>query len=224
MNVSLRFQLNPSLYIKDPQDSALGKKLLKNSILLLDRIGFEAFTFKKLANEIGSAEKSIYRYFDNKHMLLLFLTSWYWEWVHYLIGLNTRNIEDPERKLKTVLRNIVHATSEFTANEYINEHILHKVIINEGSKSYHTYMVDEENNEGLFQSYKSVVSTVAGIILELNPKFTYPFSLSSNLFEMANNQIYFAQHIPKMTDLKDTKGKEEDLIKMLEYFTFKLIK
>ena len=96
---------------------------------MIDSIGIESFTFKKLATEIGSAEKSIYRYFDNKHNLLLFLTSWYWEWVHYLIAVNTKNIEQPTKKLDIIIDNIVHATSENPLTEYINENrksIFHK--------------------------------------------------------------------------------------------------
>ena len=215
--------MNASLYCRDPQDTELGKKILKHSILLIDKIGFEAFTFKKLALEIGSAEKSIYRYFENKHMLLLFLSSWYWEWVHYLIKINIKNIKDPQSKLEISIINIVEATSENSLNEYINENILHRVIINEGSKSYHTYAVDDENKVGLFFSYKSLIKTVADIMVQINPKFPYAISLASNLFEMANNQIYFAQHLPKMTSLRNKKGKEKELIKMLTYFANKVL-
>jgi AcrR family transcriptional regulator len=223
MAISIKFQLNASLYTRDPQETDLGRKIIQQSILLMDRIGFEAFTFKALANEIGSTEKSIYRYFSNKHLLLLFLTSWYWEWVHYLIDLNNTNIEDPHLKLKLTIRNIVLANSENRLNEYVNESILHRLIINEGSKSYHTSMVDDENKVGLFLSYKSLVNKVAVLIREVRADFPYAVSLASSLFDMANNQIYFAQHLPKMTDLSSQKGNEEELIEMLEYFSFKLL-
>jgi AcrR family transcriptional regulator len=160
MIVGIKFKLNESLYLKDPQETKLGKKILHHSILMINEIGIEAFTFKKLATEIGSAEKSIYRYFDNKHNLLLFLTSWYWEWVHYLIAVNTKNIEDPVKKLDIIIDNIVLATSENPLTEYINENILHRIVINEGSKAYHTFSVDKENMEGRFSAYKSLVKIV----------------------------------------------------------------
>ena len=223
MILGIKFQMNNSLYSRDPQESELGKRILKNSIQLLDEIGFEAFTFRKLAAEIGSVEKSIYRYFENKHLLLLFLTSWYWEWVHYLININTKNIEDPNKKLEIAIRNIVEATSENASNEYINESTLHRVVINEGAKSYHTFSVDEENKVGLFFSYKSVVNTVADLIVQINPKFPYAASLASSLFEMANNQIYFAQHLPSITSVSNKKGKEQELIQMLVFFTKKIL-
>ena len=224
MSVSIKFNLNDNLYIKDPQDTSLGQRILKHSILMIDDIGFEAFNFKKLAQEIHSAEKSIYRYYDNKHLLLLFLTSWYWEWVNYLIEINCKNINDPRIKLNIAIDNIVKASSENPSNEYINENILHRVIINEGSKSYHTSYVDQENKSGLFLSYKNLVRELADLFLEVNPNFPYAVSLASNIFEMANNQIFFAQHLPRMTDVTCSEGnEEEELIKMLNFFATKLL-
>lgn len=221
--MDITFDLNKSLYLRDPQETSLGKRIIEHSIILMDRIGFEAFTFRKLAKEIGSAEKSIYRYFDNKHLLLLFLTSWYWEWVHYLIKINIKNISEPKKKLEIAVNNIVHATSENPMNKYINENLLHKLIINESGKAYHIKAIDEENKAGLFYAYKAVVKTVAEIIREVNPQFEYCTSLSSNLFEMANNQIYFAEHLPKLTSIKCSKKQDEALADMLLHFSSKIL-
>jgi len=211
------------MFNKDPQETELGKKILEHSILMINEIGFEAFTFRKLALKIGSAEKSIYRYFDNKHLLLLFLTSWYWEWVRYLIFINIKNITDPKRKLEIAISNIVLATSENPMNQYINENVLHKVVINEGGKAYHIKAIDEENKAGLFLSYKTLIKLVSDIITEVNPNFKYSTSLASNLFEMSNNQIYFAEHLPKLSSLKDCDQLNQNLIEMLNHFSEKLL-
>ncbi len=221
--INIKFEINKSIFNRDPQETELGKKILEHSILMIDDIGFEAFTFRKLAIKIGSAEKSIYRYFENKHFLLLFLTSWYWEWVHYLIYINIKNITDPSRKLEIAISNLVKATSENPMNKYINENVLHKVVINEGGKAYHIKSIDEENKAGLFHSYKTLVKLVSDIILEINPEFEYSTSLASNLFEMSNNQIYFAEHLPKLTSLKCTAKQNDDLIAMLNFFSSKLL-
>jgi len=219
--LEIKFNLNERLFLKDPQDSDLGKKMIKYS--LIDEIGFEAFTFRKLAVAINSTEKSIYRYFVNKHFLLLFLSSWYWEWVKYLIEINSRNIECPKRKLKIAIQNLVDATDENPGNKNINESLLHKVVIKEGGKAYHIQAVDDENKAGLFFSYKSLVQKVSDIVNEIDPKFPYSASLSSNLFEMANNQIYFADHLPKLASISSGKNQNEDLINMLTFFTFKIL-
>lgn len=219
----IRFRLNNALYIKDPQDTVLGKRILQHSILLIDEIGFEAFNFRKLAIKIASAEKSIYRYFENKHHLLLFLTSWYWEWVHYLIQINIKNIESPTERLRIAIEKIVQATSQNASTEYINENALHRVVIKEGSKSYHIFEVDDENKAGLFFSYKVLTQTLAKIIFDVNPDFPYANSLASNLFEMSNNQIYFAEHLPRLTSLQREPPDEDELITMLLFFAEKLL-
>jgi len=221
--MEIKFDLNESLYIRDPQDTELGKKIIEYSIMLINELGFESFTFKKLAIKIGSTEKSIYRYFENKHYLLLFLTSWYWEWVHYLININSKNVQSPKKRLSIAIKYLVLATAENPMNRYINENLLHKLVIKEGGKAYHISDVDDENKAGMFFSYKSLVKLVSDIILSIDPKFPYSASLASNLFEMANNQIYFAEHIPRLSSLKAGKKMEDDLIKMLCFFAERVL-
>lgn len=63
---NIKIQINSKLFVKDPETSALGKKIIQESILLIDEIGFDDFTFKKLGEKIGSNESSIYRYFEKQ--------------------------------------------------------------------------------------------------------------------------------------------------------------
>lgn len=213
--IGIRFNINEALYHKDPQMTGFGQKVISHSIELFHELGFEKFTFKKLANRISSTEASIYRYFENKHKLLLWLECWYWEWVNYLIDINTMNIDDPNKRLQIIVHNIVNATTESPLTEYINENLLHQVIISEGSKAYHVHNVDDENKHGYYSSYSDLVSKVATDIKKANPKFTFPKLLASSLFEMANNQIYFAEHLPSLTDLKCNKNMYSDLEKAM---------
>ena len=223
MPLEIRFNINNSLYLRDPQDTELGRKILEKGILLINEFGLEAFNFKKLADHIESTEASIYRYFENKHMLLLFLTSWYYEWVNYLIKINTRNIEDPIKRLEIAINNIVNASTENPLTAYINEELLNKIVIKEGSKAYHTVSIDDENKSGFFLSYKNVVGNVAKIVGEISPNFPYKYSLVSNMFEMANTQIYFADHLPRLTDIKKNAKSDHQLEKMIKFFVFKLL-
>jgi len=180
-------------------------------------LGFESFTFKKLANKINSTEASIYRYFENKHLLLLYLVVWYWNWVTFLIDYNTKNIEDPKKRLDIIIENFVDATKENPKVDFVNEKKLHKIIISESSKTYHTKSVDAENKEGFYRSYKALIQKVADVILEIDAEFPYPNSFASNLFEMANNQIFFAQHLPSLTNIK-VKGENYEQVKSLLMF------
>lgn len=224
MAIGIKITLNKGLYIRDPQETVLGQKIIKHSILLIDEIGFEAFNFKKLAVRMDSTEASVYRYFENKHLLLIYLVSWYWEWVSYLIDFNTMNIESPERKLKIVIKTFVYASLENPSIEYVNESVLHRLIIAEGTKAYHTKSVDEENKDGFFVNYNQLTEKVAAVIREVDADFHYPRALASNLFEMANNHIYFAQHLPGLTDVKVIDEDFSEVENMLEFFVCSLLK
>ena len=224
MAIGIKISLNDKLYLRDPQETPLGRKLIGESIILIDDIGFEAFNFKKLAKAMESTEASVYRYFENKHYLLIYLVSWYWEWVNYLIDIHVMNIEDANRRLQIIIETIVYASKDNPSIDYVNESVLHRLIISEGTKAYHTKEVDKENTEGFFLIYKDLCSKVADVISEVNPDFPYPHTLASNLFEMANNHIYFAQHLPKLTDVVVKNENFEEVEKMLEYFAFTLLR
>ncbi len=223
MSIAIKIDLNDGLYLKEPQDSKLGRNIIEHSIILIDEIGFEYFTFKKLAQKINSTEASIYRYFENKHLLLLYLVNWYCEWVSYLISVNTMNINNPMQRLRIIIKSFVSASTYNPGVTYVNENKLHNIVIFEGVKVYHTKEVDKENSKGFFRSYKNLANTVSQVITEINPKFKYPFSLATTLFEMSNNHIYFAQHLPKLTDVSVKENNVDEVEKMLNYFIEKLL-
>jgi AcrR family transcriptional regulator len=223
MSIALKITLNEGLYLKEPQDSKLGRNIIQHSIEFIYEFGFESFTFKKLAERIHSTEASIYRYFENKHLLLIFLVNWYWEWVNYLITINILNIDDPKKKLKIIMHSFVYASQENPSVDYVNENKLHHIYISEGGKTYHTKNVDDENSKGFFKSYKQLANSVAQVILEVNPDFKYPSTLATNLFEMSNNHIYFANHLPRLTDISAKKDDMKEVEDMLNYFTENLL-
>jgi len=223
MAISIKITLNEKLYLRDPQGSDLGQRIIKHSILLIEEIGFEAFTFKKLSVAMKSTEASVYRYFENKHLLLLYLVTWYWQWVQYLIEVATMNMQDPKEKLRTIIHTLVHASKDNPSIEYVNESVLHRVVIAEGSKAYHTKSVDAENKEGFFLSYKQLIQLISETIVECQPSFPYPHALASNLFEMRNNHIFFAQHLPRLTDVSVKTDDFEEVEQMLQYFAFNIL-
>ena len=223
MSVEIRISFNEGVYLKNPQDSMLGRNIIKHSILLIDEIGFEVFNFKKLAQEMGSTEASVYRYFENKHALLIYLVSWYWEWVAYLIKINTLNIDNPKRKLEIIINAFVLASVTNPNTDYVDENKLHNVVIAEGTKAYRTKDVDDENGKDFFKNYKQLINLVADVILEINPSFEYPYSFASSLFEMSNDQIYFAKHLPKLTDIKIAENNYSEVEKMLNHFSAKIL-
>ena len=223
MKLGLQIKMNPALYVRDPEASALGKKIIKNSILLIHKYGFEAFTFKKLAAAIGTTEAGIYRYFDNKHKLLVYIISWYWNWLQFQLNYQTNNIKDPAVKLKKVIKLLSSDVDDDLSSEYVDESLLHQILITEGSKAYLTNHVGKDNKQQFFKPYKDLCNSVGKIILECNPKYKYPHSLASTIIEMAHLQNFFMNHLPSLTDFSKSKN-ETEVISFLEELVFNTIR
>jgi AcrR family transcriptional regulator len=221
--LAIELDVNEKLFLRNPQRTDLGRKILRESVLLIDEIGFEALTFKKLAARIHSTEASIYRYFESKYFLLLYLTNWYWEWLKFCIELSIMNVKEPPEKLKRIVGTVVDTSKRNAKVDFIDEQVLHRIVVAEGSKAYHTKEVDSQNREGFFLSYKSLCKKIADVMVEINPDFPYPRALASNLLEMASNHIYFALHLPRLTDI-DSKGDIlQQMEDMLNFITLKLL-
>lgn len=201
--LQINLSIDGSLFTKDPESSDLGKKIVRTSIEMIDELGYEAFTFKKLGDRIHSNESSIYRYFESKHALLVYLFNWYWSWIEYKLVFLTMNIEQPELKLVKILRLLTEEIKEDSDFSSINEVLLNKIIISESAKAYHNKEVDEDNKKGFFKVYKRVVQRVCDIILEINPNYPYPHMLISTIIEGAHHQRFFSEHLPSLTDVEE---------------------
>jgi len=199
----LRLMMNQNLFLRDPQETELGRKILEESIELIDKLGFEKFTFKKLAMGIESTEASIYRYFENKHKLLVYLISWYWGWIEYKIDFQTQNIHDPATKLEIAIKILAEKKCRDPFFPQIDEEALDRIVISESDKAYLTKQVDDDNKEGLFLGYKALCKKIAAYILELNPNFRYAHSLVSTVLQASHLQLFYAQHLPFLTDFND---------------------
>ena len=112
MDFQLSFKVNNKIYLRDPETSELGKKIVKNAIDLIYKLGFENFTFKKLSTKINTTEATVYRYFENKHRLLLYILNWYWYYMEFLVMLKLQNITNEKAKLKTIIELLTHELPE----------------------------------------------------------------------------------------------------------------
>ena len=223
MDLLVQPKMNPALYLRDPEQTELGRKIIQNSIVLIDQQGFEAFTFKKLAGQIGTTEAGIYRYFENKHRLLMYLVAWYWGWLQYQIIFQTNNINDPTTRLKKVIHLLASSVEDDTSTHHVNERLLHHVVVSEGSKAYLTKHVDDDNKLHLFKPYKDLCMVLANVIKEIHPRYRFARSLATTIIEMAHFQNFFMKHLPALTDFGKTK-KEEDIIAYLTDLVFSSLK
>lgn len=218
---NIKIRVEEKVYLKDPETSEKGRDIIKHGILMIDELGLEAFTFKKLADRIGATEATIYRYFESKHMLLSYLISWYWNWLEYRLVFATNNIDSARDRLRiaiSILSGRIENDMEF---EHIDEVTLQRIVVAESAKAYLTKEVDTNNQEGFFLSYKRLCKRVSDMVLEVNPDYKYPAALVSTIAESAHYQKFFARHLPSLTDIHDSN--EGELEEFLTDMAFKTI-
>ena len=105
----------------------------------------------------------------------------------------------------------------------MDEDVLHRIVVAEGTKAYHTKQVDEQNKQGFFLTYKALSLKIADIIREIDPSYPYPKALASTLLGMANDQIYFARHLPSLTDIKINGEEYGQVKKLLNDFVMRIL-
>jgi hypothetical protein len=208
MDYQLTFKVNEHIYLRDPESSELGKQIVKNAIDLIQELGFEHFTFKKLALKMSTTEASIYRYFENKHRLLLYILNWYWSYMEFLVDFTVQNIENPKEKLTLIINLFTQALPESTSLLDYNKSFLNQIVLSESSKVYLIKEVKEINSFQVFKPYKDLCNKISEVMLSLNPTYAYSRSLSSTLIETAHSQQYFSKNLPRLTDISSDKDEK----------------
>lgn len=223
MKIDIHFPNNDKLYIKNPQNSTLGQKIVLHGITLIQDLGIEEFTFKKLATEINSNEASIYRYFENKHNFLVYLISLYWEVLLMKIEFSTEYLEEPKDKLEKLIDVLVNIEVARPTIRNLNISSLHDIIVSESAKAYLTKKVDLESSEGFFKSYEKLVNTISAIFIEVNSNYEFPRALACNLIETTYEQFYFSQHFQSLTELQKPEGNLLMVKKFLRSLMFSVL-
>jgi AcrR family transcriptional regulator len=217
----IKINVNQSLYLIEPTSSKLGQKIIVESVQLIETIGFEKFTFKKLGEQITSPEASIYRYFKNKYQLLNYLVSMYWGWMEYALVIQTSNILSAHTRLERAIELITTEIDAHFILEGIPIHKLHHLVISESVKSYMTKEVEKANEEGAYVKYKQFVSRITQIITEINPSYKYPHMLLTTIIEGSHLQTYFAEHLPRLTNKLESVDYIKDFYTHLAIQTLK---
>ena len=223
MDFQLSFKVNEHIYLRDPESSELGKQIVKNAIDLIYELGFEHFTFKKLAAKMSTTEASIYRYFENKHRLLLYILNWYWSYMEFLVDFTIQNIQDPKEKLNKIITLFTKSLPESVGQLDYNKSFLNQIVLSESSKVYLIKEVKEINSFQVFKPYKDLCNKISEVMLSLNPSYTYARSLSSTLIETAHSQQYFSKNLPRLTDVSNEK-EEEFVYNFLSQLVFSALK
>ncbi len=205
----IKLEVDARLYVKDPTSSELGERIVEHGILMMDEMGLEDFTFRKLAQRIGTTEASVYRYFSSKQRLLLYLTAWYWNWVEYRLRLATASVAQPEERLRLAIRELTRPIVKDESTPRIDEAALYRVVVTESAKAYMHAAAEIEGREGFYRAYQRFVRTVAQMIRDINPDYPHPIALVSTVLESGHMQKYFTEHLPFLTDLRPEESHRE---------------
>ena len=222
MDFHLTFSVNKKIYLRDPESSEVGRHIVKSAIDLIFELGFEHFTFKKLAVEAITTEATVYRYFENKHRLLLYILNWYWNYMEFLVMFRLQNVTDNKVKLKIIIELLTQDLPESSGLLDYNKKYLNQIVISESSKVYLVKEVKEINRDELFKPYKDLCTKIANVISSYNPDYPYPRSLSSTLIETAHYQQFFSNYLPKLTDITSENQKEFTAV-FLENLLFRVL-
>ncbi|MCB0354121.1 MAG: TetR/AcrR family transcriptional regulator [Bdellovibrionales bacterium] len=223
MPTELKISVNSSLFLRDPEETDLGRKMIQHSIIMIDRMGLDQFTFKKLAQEIQSTEASMYRYFESKHMLLYYLLSWYWTRSLFLFDYQTSNISDPVKKIRIALEVLLHMIEDDPATTHVDEGALSRIAVLESAKVYRVGSENKSEREAKSEAYHDFCQRIAKVMKEVSPRYRYPKSLVIAVISTIQRQSFYLDNLPTLTDIKKSKTSKKELAKFVEQLVFRTL-
>jgi AcrR family transcriptional regulator len=181
-------------------------------------IGFEAFTFRKLADKAGITEATVYKYFSNKHRLLQYYFDLYWVWMKELGNLEVSKHQDPEQKVQCLLDILCGIWPEKSISPSVEAVELRALLISEGLKSLLNKNVDDDNRLKLFAPYKEYCLFLSEELNSIRPNYHYPRSLATVVIEMSHSMEFYMEHLPSLTELSMARERQQ-----LSLFFYQLI-
>jgi AcrR family transcriptional regulator len=207
---NLKIKIPHELYLKDPSSSSLGKTVLREGLRLMQESGFESFTFKKLADNIGSPESSLYRYFENKHKLLAYLMSFYWCWQEYRVTFTVMNVADAGSKLVRAIEVINLIPDKADALDDLNLHALFHLAEQESVRIFLHHHTNDHEKTALFEGYRRLTSRLCRLVTEVDPTYPFPQALITTLLDAIHLQPFYARDIAGLTDVpQDSRVQNE---------------
>jgi AcrR family transcriptional regulator len=203
-----QLDLDPSLTLRDP-GSPMGRRILSDGLDLMNELGLETFTFKKLAGHIGCTEVTVYHYFANKQRLLQYYFQLYWLWLGILGDQSGGAVKDPLDRLHRSIRILAGLWPDQVLAAQLDPSALRMLVINEGSKSFMHKNVDSDNKLKLFKPYKDLCAQVASELKACSPRVRSPRSFATTLVEMAHSLEFAMFHLPAFTDLSEKKDRKQ---------------
>lgn len=196
---------DPALSLRDPEQTEVGRAMLAGGLELMNDIGLEAFTFRKLAAEIGSTEVTLYKYFPNKQRLLQYYFQLYWLWLRRTCGREVERSRDPQDALRRSIEAICGVWPRDVPELQLDARALRLLVIEEGMKSYLHKNVDADNARRLFAPYKELSAFLAERLTACRRSVPMPRSFATTVIEMAHSLPFAMEHLPSLTELSSRK-------------------
>jgi AcrR family transcriptional regulator len=205
MSAFVHLRPDPSLSLRDPEGTPLGREMLEGGLRLMGELGLEAFTFRKLAAEIGSTEVSLYKYFPNKQRLLQYYFQLYWLWLRQACGREVERARDPRDALRRAIAVLCGVWPRDLPPLQLDPKSLRLLVIEEGMKSYLHKNVDADNAQRLFAPYKDLSAFFAERLTACRRTVPMPRSFATTVIEMAHSLPFAMEHLPSLTELSSRK-------------------
>lgn len=199
---------DPGLALRDTS-SPMGVRILGEGLELMNGIGLEAFTFKKLAERMGSTEMTVYHYFANKQRLLQYYHQVYWLWLATYCQQEGKTLNDPMERLRGDIRAICGLWPADARAAQFDPSKLRELVINEGSKSFMHKNVDSDNKLKVFKPYKDLCGHLAMEVKACSPRLRNARSFATTLVEMAHSLEFAMHHLPALTELSEKKDRKQ---------------
>ncbi len=218
LSTHISIVLDQRLYLKDPQSSTIGLEIVRQSVDMIATSGLDHFTFKKLAQVLKSTESTIYRYFQNKHQLAMYLASWHWSHLEWRIAFATANIQDPQQRLEKALLEISTWVKDNPRTKYLDESKLQRLVLTEGFKAFVPVELSKSDKEGYLSAYSFLCARLSDIIQSAIKHCAQPKALAVMIIESVHHQMYLQLHLPQLSEIKmkDTE--------MVQFITTHLLK
>jgi AcrR family transcriptional regulator len=196
---------DPALYLKDPESTDVGRALLAHGLDLMLELGLEAFTFRKLAQRVGTTEVTVYKYFANKQRLLKYYYQLYRLWLRQVGAQEVERSSEPREVLAHVVEVLCGVWPGTLPPLQLDPSGLRKLVIAEGMKSYLHKNVDDDNARRLFHPYKELSAFVAARLVACRTDVPWPRSFATTVIEMAHSLPFLMEHLPSLTELSSRK-------------------
>jgi AcrR family transcriptional regulator len=211
----LSIRVSDRLFLKDPESSALGRNILTTSVQIIDEIGMERFTFKKLANTLQTTESSVYRYFENKHMLLLYMSTWYWSWLETYMVFRTANLTDPKDKLRIMISILCKDDWENKVMNSMNLNLLKRIVVSESPKAYMAKQTGNLPLDEIFRGFEQLCLRFEELFRVINPEFRHTRRLSSTMIEGVLQQTFYVTYLTSFSSIEENQ--KDDSISLFFY-------